>query len=99
MKIDFKKYHLTFFTLFLLFCFGSCDILRTSLFEVVSWTPGSGYHCEPENIVLSFKFSHDPHIPSVERNFSLNKDGNRVRGIFIWNGKTMIFRPLNPLEK
>ncbi len=43
------------------FCFSviSCDLLRTSPFEVVSWTPGAGYHTDIQNIfkkVLHFVF-------------------------------------------
>jgi len=77
----------------------SCDILRLSKFEVISWTPGEGYFSDPENIVVSLDFSNEPDKISVERNFSLTADGNRVRGIFFWNGKTMTFNPLTPLEK
>ena len=89
-----------FFILFLLsiFSFISCDILRTSLFEVVSCTPESGYQSEPEKINISLDFSHDPDRASVEKNFSLTGDGNRVKGIFSWNDKKMMFFPLVPLE-
>jgi len=64
----------------------------------VSWTPGGGYHSQPEQIVVSLTFSHEPDRTSVERNFSLTSDGNRVRGNFIWNGNRMTFSPLTPLE-
>jgi len=89
-----------FFMLFLfgIFSFISCDILRTSLFEVVSWSPGSGYQSEPEKINISLDFSHDPDRASVEKNFSLTGDGNHVKGNFSWNDKKMIFFPLAPLE-
>jgi len=89
------------FTL-LLFCvvlFYSCDILRFSKFEVLSWSPGGGFHSEPENIVVSLSFSDDPNKASAERNFSLTGDGNRIRGTFNWEGKKLIFSPLTPLEK
>jgi len=86
------------FFLFFIFSFISCDILRTSLFEVVSCTPKSGYQSEPEKINISLDFSHDPDRASVEKNFSLTGDGNRVRGNFSWNDKKMIFSPLTPLE-
>ena len=84
--------------LFSIFAFNSCDILRSSHFEVISWTPGNGYHFEPEKIIVSLDFSHDPDKASVERNFSLNGNGNRIRGSFLWNGKKMIFIPLSILE-
>jgi len=79
--------------------FNSCDILRSSLFEVISWSPGDGYHSEPENIDISLVFSHEPHKASVERNFSVTADGNRVRGNFLWEDKKLTFLPLTPLEK
>jgi hypothetical protein len=77
---------------------SSCDLLRTLPFEVTSWTPGGGYHNEPENIVLSLNFSLEPDRASVEKNFSLTGDGNRVRGTFLWNENKMTFLPLTPLE-
>jgi len=85
--------------IFSVFCFNSCDILRFSLFEVVSWTPGDGYHSEPENIIVSLNFSDNPHRVSVERNFSLTGNGNRVRGTFLWEGNRFTFLPLTPFEK
>ncbi|MCL2229665.1 MAG: Ig-like domain-containing protein [Treponema sp.] len=82
-----------------LFAYGSCDILRLSPFEVTSWSPGEGYHSQPENIVVSLDFSHEPDRASVERNFSLNADGSSVRGVFLWEDKKVTFTPLSPLEK
>ena len=88
-----------FILLLLLACLNSCDLLRFSRFEVISWTPGDGYHLEPEKITVSLDFSHDPDTASVERYFSLTGNGERVRGTFLWNGKKMTFTPLTPLEK
>ncbi|MCL2808622.1 MAG: Ig-like domain-containing protein [Treponema sp.] len=82
-----------------LFSFNSCDLLRFSRFEVEKWTPGDGYQPEPEKIIVSLKFSHEPFIASIERNFSLTGDGDRIRGTFSWNGKTMTFIPLTPFEE
>jgi len=85
--------------LFIIACFTSCDILRLSPFEVMSWTPGGGYHSEPEKIAVSLVFSHEPDRASVERNFSLTGNGNRVRGTFLWEGRKLKFTPLTPPEK
>jgi len=87
-----------FILLINIFSFISCDILRTSTFEVTSWTPGSGYQSEPEKIIISLDFSGDPDKESIEKNFSLTEDGNRVRGTFFWDGRKMTFSPLTPLE-
>jgi hypothetical protein len=92
------KIKLFFFLLIIPF-FISCDILRLSQFEVIFWTPGDGFHSLPEEIVVSMEFSREPDITSVERNFSLTADGNRVKGNFLWDGKKLIFSPLTPLEK
>jgi len=81
-----------------IFSFISCDILRSSLFEVISWTPGSGYQREIEKIIISLDFSGDPDRASIEKNFSLTGDGNPVRGTFLWDDRKMIFSPLMPLE-
>jgi hypothetical protein len=83
----------------LIFSFISCDLLRFSPFEVISWTPGDGYHFDTENIIVSLDFSHDADIASVERHFSLTGNGGRINGTFSWNERKMIFTPLVPLEK
>ena len=85
--------------LLIILLFNSCDILRSSRFEVTSWSPGEGYQMEPEKIVVSLNFSRDPDKDSVERRFSLTGDNGRVKGIFSWEDKKMIFTPLTPLEK
>ena len=79
--------------------FNACDILRFSKFEVVSWSPGGGFHSQPEKIGVTLNFSRDPDRASVEKNFSLTGDGNRVKGNILWDGKKLIFSPLSPLEK
>jgi len=92
------KNKLCFFMLIYIFSFISCDLLRSYLFEVTSWTPGGGYQSEPEKIIISLDFSGDPDRASIEKNFSLTGDGNRIRGSFSWDGRKMIFSPLTPLE-
>ena len=88
-----------FILLIAILSFISCDILRLSQFEVISWTPGEGYYSEPEEIVVSLDFSRDPDTASVERNFSLSADGNRVKGTFLWSERKLTFIPLTPPEK
>lgn len=78
---------------------NSCDILRFSPFEVISWTPGDGYHQEAERITVSLNFSHDADKASVERHFSLTGNGERIKGSFLWSGRKIIFVPIAPLEK
>ncbi|MCL2800486.1 MAG: Ig-like domain-containing protein [Treponema sp.] len=85
--------------IFSLFSIVSCDLLRYSLFEVISWSPGSGYFADPQQIVVSLNFSNEPNRASVERNFSLTSDGNRIRGNFYWEGRKLIFSPLVQLEE
>ena len=85
--------------LLIIACFASCDILRLSPFEVISWTPGGGYHSEPEKIAVSLVFSHEPDRASVEKYFSLTGNGNRVRGTFSWEGRKLKFTFLAPPEK
>jgi len=78
---------------------SSCDLLRTMPFEITAWTPGEGYHNGTEEIILSLNFSHEPDRASVEKNFSLTGDGNRIKGYFLWDENKIIFHPLAPLEK
>jgi len=88
-----------FILLICLFIFLSCDILRSSVFKISSWTPGEGYHSEPEKITVSLKFSNNPHKESIERFFTLTVNGNSVRGEFLWEEKILTFIPQIPLEK
>jgi len=80
-------------------CFFSCDILRTSLFEVSSWSPGEGYHPNTEDLTVSLSFSLDPDRESVERRFSLNGNNGKIKGNFLWEGRRVVFVPSAPLEK
>jgi len=89
---------LFYFYLFVI-CFFSCDILRSVPFEVVSWSPGEGYHSNPEDLSVSLTFSLKPDRDSVERHFSLNGDNGRIKGNFFWEDKKVTFIPLTPLEK
>jgi len=98
VKLYKKKFKLFIFLL-IIAGFSSCDILRFSLFEIASWTPGSGYYSEPEKITLSLLFSHEPDRASVEKNFSLTGNGNGVRGTFLWEGRKLNFLFLTPPEK
>jgi hypothetical protein len=88
-----------FFVFVIIFSFNSCDILRWTQFEVLSWTPGEGYFSQMDEIVVSMVFSRDPDRDSVERRFSLTADSGRIRGEFLWEGRKMTFSPLMPLEK
>ena len=94
-----KEFIIIFFVFVIIFSFNSCDILRLSQFEVLSWSPGEGYFSEPEKIAVSIEFSRDPDRDSVERRFSLTADNGRVKGEFIWDGRKMTFSPLTPFEK
>jgi len=93
-----KKY-LFILLLICVFFIISCDILRFSAFEVISWTPGDGYHFEPENIIVSLQFSNKPHKESVEKYFSFNGNGNSIKGEYLWEEKNLTFIPQTPLEK
>jgi len=87
------------FLVYIILSFNACDILRISPFEVVSWTPGEGYHDNPDEITVSLEFSLDPDQDSVEKRFSFTGDNGRVKGNFSWEGRKVTFTPLTPLEK
>jgi len=91
--------YLSFMIFLIILPLNSCDILRSSKFEVISWTPGSGYHDHPDKINVSIKFSHEPDKANAEKNFSLSGNGNKIRGNISWNGNNMVFSPITPLEK
>jgi hypothetical protein len=76
----------------------SCDVLRDSPFEVTGWTPGAGYHPHPENLTVSLVLSHESDRAKTEDAFSLTMDSGTVKGLFSWEGRRLIFKPLSPLE-
>ena len=84
--------------LILFFLCTSCDILRISPFEVSEWSPGLGYHADPETLSVYVSFSHEPDRESAERYFSFIGNGEIIRGVFQWEGKKMLFLPHTPLE-
>jgi hypothetical protein len=75
----------------------SPDLLRSSPFAVLEWSPGEGYHANPSALPVSLYFSHVPDRASVERHFSLTDDGNPLSGVFHWDDKMVIFIPAVPL--
>jgi len=81
-----------------LLIFSSCDILRISRFEVTKWSPGEGYHADPQKIIVFVDFSHEPDRLSVEKNFSLTTEAEQVKGNFLWQGNTLYFLPFISLE-
>ena len=87
------------YLLFTLLHLSSCDILRLSPFEVSQWGPGTGRYEDVDAVSIFLRFSHEPDKSSVEKNFSLLEDGNRVRGLIQWEGGQMFFLPLAALEK
>ncbi|MDR2435513.1 MAG: Ig-like domain-containing protein [Treponema sp.] len=76
----------------------SVDLLRASPFEISKWSPGGGYHADPQAVSVSLAFSRIPDRASVERHFSLNADGERLSGSFRWDSANMTFLPAVPLE-
>jgi len=76
--------------------FFSCDMLRSGLFVVSSWNPGSGYH-DPPPAEVALAFSQEPDKNSVERSFSLTENGKNLPGHFSWRGNCMVFSPAAPL--
>ena len=77
---------------------SSCDLLRTSPFEVSRWSPGGGYQADSADISLFMEFSHEPDRASVERHFSFTGDGDRLAGNFRWEKDRLLFIPAVPLE-
>ncbi len=75
---------------------GSCDILRDRPFTVDAWTPGPGFHAPDGFSAVTLTFSSEPDRVSVEQAFSLEVDGDAVRGGYAWEGKTLKFVPYAP---
>ncbi len=75
----------------------SCDILRSSPFEVVSWTPGPGVRQHDAGLSLSLTFSHEANRYSVERALSVTEDGLPLSLSYFWDGKTLRLAPATAL--
>ena len=88
------------FLLFLSFLFAifSCDILRDSPYVVEAWTPGDGFHHNPEELKISLLLSHSSNIAKTEQAFSMTEDGRSLKGCFSWEGRRLVFIPSSPLE-
>jgi len=93
------KKHLKFllFLSFSLLIF-SCDILRDSPYIVQAWTPGGGFHQNPEMLKVSLLLSHESDKAKTEQAFSLTEDGKSLQGYFSWEGRRLVFIPASPLE-
>jgi hypothetical protein len=76
----------------------SCDILRDSSYLVEAWTPGEGFHNDPESIRVSVKLSHESDKIKTEQAFSLAEDRKPMKGSFSWEGDWLFFTPASPLE-
>lgn len=77
----------------------SCDILRSSPFEVVSWTPGPGVQQLDAGLSLSLTFSHEADRYSVERALSVTEDGLPLTLSYFWDGKTIRLTPTVALRE
>ena len=86
---------LLFFSFLLI---SSCDILRSSPYTVEAWTPGEGFHDNPEGLKISLLFSLASDKAKTEQAFSLTEDGKTLKGYFSWEGLRLIFTPASPLE-
>lgn len=76
----------------------SCDLLRNSPYEVEAWTPGEGFHTNPQNIEISLLLSHESDKAKTEQAFSLTENRKTLKGGFSWKGRTLVFVPASPLE-
>ena len=65
---------------------------------VEMWTPGEGFHNDPESIRISLRLSHESDKVKTEQAFSLTEDRKALKGIFSWEGTSLIFTPASPLE-
>ncbi|MDR0639312.1 MAG: Ig-like domain-containing protein [Spirochaetaceae bacterium] len=74
----------------------SCDILRSSPFEIAGWSPGEGYHDPNSGAAVSVWFSREPDKSSVERSFEYSEDGVKLGGRFSWANEKMTFTPSSP---
>ena len=91
--------HRFYFSLIIILLFvSSCDILRDSPYEVLTWTPGEGFHDEPGSIKISLLLSHESDRARTEQAFSLTGDRKTISGVYDWDGSWLIFSPIYPLE-
>lgn len=77
---------------------SSCDLLRNSPYEVEAWTPGEGFHANPDNIEVSLLLSRESDRARTEQAFSLTEDRKTLKGDFLWKDNRLVFVPASPLE-
>jgi hypothetical protein len=66
---------------------------------VTAWSPGEGFFPNAERVSLRFRFSTAPDRLRVQKAFTLNRNGERVEGAFIWEGDELRFEPYGGFEK
>jgi hypothetical protein len=82
----------------MLVLFLSCDVLRSSPFEITGWNPGEGYCDVNGGVTIAVQFSHEPDRSSVERSFEFSEDGVTLNGRIAWtNDEKLVFTPSSPL--
>jgi hypothetical protein len=75
---------------------ASCDILRSSPFEIAGWGPGEGYRDPNSGAPVAVWFSREPDRSSVERSFEFSENGVKLSGRFSWANEKMTFTPSSP---
>lgn len=76
----------------------SCDLLRSSPYEVDAWTPGEGFHQDPGKLKITLLLSHESDRARTEQAFSLTEDRRTLKGDFSWQDRRLCFMPASPLE-
>jgi hypothetical protein len=83
----------------ILVLFLSCDVLRSSPFEIAGWSPGEGYCDVNGGVTIAVQFSHEPDRSSVERSFEFSEDGVKSNGRIAWpDDDKLVFTPSSPLQ-
>ncbi len=94
-----NRWPLVFLLLYFFIVSLSCDILRSSPFQVVAWAPGEGFKDTPRSLEVSLQFSHPPDRSSVEVAFSCTEEGIPLGGTFHWDGDRLVFKPYSPFAE
>jgi len=77
----------------------SCSfIFNLEALELGDWSPRAAFVDAPSTVSIWVEYSSVPDATKAEEAFSFSEDGSPMDGMFVWQGRRMLFQPVMPLS-